>query len=459
MMNFIFLVCIYPVLFLTYFIQRNEGTSQFGTLFGIKYSEEWLSNEERERLETEYCHTMNKTLLLLAFIPSVCFFIPYASIAFSIWMLWMTAVIILFLLPYSKGNHTMKKLKDERCPKGDTETVIYAEIKNAGNIHRVKWQQFLPPCVVSIVLSLCACFYSGREYFALYGVITLCFALCTLLFYGCAVYMDRQKTKVISTDSDINVNYTRAVKNIYKDFWLQSAWLNNLLLMVLCIAMVLEVSKHATSSPILIWGLVIYSFLELWLCMRMSKKLRFIVRKYQKKMDLSPEDDERNWIGGILYFNPRDKHVMVEKRVGVGTTINMATPAGMATGVFSVITLLSIPVVCIWMILLEFVPISLSVQDEVLIARHLKNDYVIEIDSITELTLEDELPRSSRTNGTGMENLQKGNYRNSLDGRIQMFLNPQNQYYLRIISEGTIYYLGGVDDTETREVYALLTDN
>mgnify|MGYP000402853434 CR=1 FL=1 len=29
----------------------------------------------------------------------------------------------------------------------------------------------------------------------------------------------------------------------------------------------------------------------------------------------------RNWIGGILYYNPSDPHTMVEQRVGIGTTV------------------------------------------------------------------------------------------------------------------------------------------
>lgn len=152
----------------------------------------------------------------------------------------------------------------------------------------------------------------------------------------------------------------------------------------------------------------------------MTKKQQRLARKYAKKMDLIYEDDERHWICGMFYYNPGDKHTMINKRVGVGTTLNMATPAGMALTGFSAVALLSIPVRCIWIILLEFTPISLFAEQDRLIARQLKNDYVIETDAITEITLE-------------------------------------NEYYLRIVADDTIYYLGGRDDDQTQTVYEALT--
>lgn len=42
----------------------------------------------------------------------------------------------------------------------------------------------------------------------------------------------------------------------------------------------------------------------------------------------SPDDDENYWILGCLYNNPNDPSFMVEKRFGIGWTINIATPLG-----------------------------------------------------------------------------------------------------------------------------------
>lgn len=44
--------------------------------------------------------------------------------------------------------------------------------------------------------------------------------------------------------------------------------------------------------------------------------------------DTVNEDDDSHWIGGIFYFNREDPSFLVEKRFGVGWTVNFARPAG-----------------------------------------------------------------------------------------------------------------------------------
>ncbi|HDA6214471.1 TPA: DUF1648 domain-containing protein, partial [Clostridioides difficile] len=42
----------------------------------------------------------------------------------------------------------------------------------------------------------------------------------------------------------------------------------------------------------------------------------------------SPEEDEKYWIAGIMYNNPNDPSLMVNKRFGIGWTINFGNPLG-----------------------------------------------------------------------------------------------------------------------------------
>jgi len=264
---------------------------------------------------------------------------------------------------------------------------------------------------------------------------------------------------VVSQNSDINVNYTRARKNIFKDFWLYSCWLNNAYVGITLIILVLTHTYASLMGSVLLWAVVIYSIIELALCMNMINKQQLLRKQYEKDMDLFSDSEEEHWIGGMFYYNPNSTKVMVDHPMGTGTTVNMATSVGKGTCVFAILTFLSFPVVCLWVMLEEFSPISLSVKADMLIAHQLTDVYVIDVDTITELTLEEELPKVSRSSGTAMENLKKGSYRSSTDGKIKIFLNPKNQYYLRVISEDTIYYLGGYDNAETIAVYEQLTEN
>lgn len=50
----------------------------------------------------------------------------------------------------------------------------------------------------------------------------------------------------------------------------------------------------------------------------------------------SSEDDESNWILGMLYNNPNDPSFMVPKRFGIGWTINIGTPLGKIFLIFTI---------------------------------------------------------------------------------------------------------------------------
>ena len=65
--------------------------------------------------------------------------------------------------------------------------------------------------------------------------------------------------------------------------------------------------------------------------------------RYRKNMasntNYSPEDEERHWIWGSFYYNPNDPSVFIEKRYGIGWTINLGTLTGK---IIMIITLLFI---------------------------------------------------------------------------------------------------------------------
>lgn len=125
----------------------------------------------------------------------------------------------------------------------------------------------------------------------------------------------------------------------------------------------------------------------------------------------------------------------------------------MLLGLLGGISILSLPVICVWVILLEFVPIKLAVEDDRLIARQISVDYNLPAGLIQEIALLEELPRLERVSGTSMDTLKKGNYRVAKEGRCQVFLNPQNSIFIRLKVGETVYYLSGYDDAQTLAIY------
>ena len=256
----------------------------------------------------------------------------------------------------------------------------------------------------------------------------------------------------IRDSSDVNINYARAKKNLWKNFWLISCWLNTALILFLEI-LTLSARHMGICS---IAGMIVYTLLLLLLCIFCMIKLKKIDRSYAQKRNLtSDENDDRNWIGGILYYNPSDPHTMVEQRVGIGTTVNMATSLGKGLTIFSAIMMLSFPLLCIWLIQEEFTPIDLVIQNHTLCAQHLKTDYQIPLSEIKDPTLltASDLPDWTRTNGTSMDTLEKGTFTISGGEDVKVFLNPKNDAFIQFSANGKTYYMGGVDDTQTKGIY------
>ena len=194
-----------------------------------------------------------------------------------------------------------------------------------------------------------------------------------------------------------------------------------------------------------------------------NKKVLAYKQKRQALQQQSPEDapdlcedDDRCWIWGLFYYNPKDKRTMVEKRLGMGFTTNMATPLGKVMMVVAVIACLSVPVLCVDMMLEEFMPIHISVEQEQLVCKHLKKDYQIPLEDITKCELEPMVTTTTKSSGVAMDNLKKGKFYIKGQGGCQVFLNPQNKKVIRLEVGEDVYYIGGYDDRETEEVYEQL---
>ena len=73
--------------------------------------------------------------------------------------------------------------------------------------------------------------------------------------------------------------------------------------------------------------------------------------------------------------------------------MNLATPVGKGSAILgAVVLMVTIPAMCIWLILDEFTPIRLEVEDEILYAKHLNVDYEIQVEDIEHVEKITELP-------------------------------------------------------------------
>lgn len=454
-LGIIFFVGLYPVLPIMYFSLKDAGSGKDGYCFSVRMKKEWLEDAAVKEIQERYRRELKRLMQILALIPLVTLVIPTFSIPFTIWMLWLMAVCIVPAFPLIQANGKLKEWKRENGLTSEKTQTIYTEMKNAGSVRKVKLLPFLPPMLLSAAAGLWSVVYFGKKNLLVFGGMIVTFALITFACYGIAVWMDRQKTQVISSDSAVNVNYTRARKNLWKNLWLGMAWLNTVF--TVAAAVLFAVDRFA--EELLLWGSLGYGVLTLGLLIWFAKRGNAIDACYEEAREDSFADDDDAWLGGIVYYNKKDKRTMVSKRIGIGTTTNLATPAGkVLDGIATATFLILIPVCCIWVMLEEFTPMQLAVEENMLVAEQLDVDYEIPLDAIEQVELLAEKPRWKKVNGSAMDNLYKGTFRLSDGQRCQLFLNPQNEFFLQIETAEETYYMSAPDDEGTQEIYEMILE-
>lgn len=447
----------YPVLFILYFVLKGEAHEKPGLCFGVHIPGEEEGREEFLRLAKEqellYQKRMKRYMLLLALIPWATFFIPYVSICMTIWMCWLLAAIAFMMLPMVLGNRVMARWKKENAVR-EKYHVVYTEIKAAGEIRRVRFVEFAPWIFLSLAAGIVFSIYFRGAMVAAMAILVDIFAVTTLLLYLMALWMDHQRVLVISMDSEVNLNFARARKSCWKNFWLACCIVNTGFTSLLAVWLAVK--------GLSFWGIMLFSVLYTivlsGLVVWTAKKLKRLGESYASREEaaISEAESDEHWIWGMFYYNKNDRHSMVETRYGIGTTMNMARPAGKLINLIGAAALLSIPIMCVWLIRLEFTPIRLSLEGQQLVASQLVEDYRIPVGQMEGLELVEELPELSKINGTGMDNLYKGKFHIVYAGDCEVFLNPQNHLFLRFTADGTLYYMSAAEDGATRELYEQL---
>lgn len=446
-LNGLFLITCYPILFFMYFMLR-KAYDKNGYCFGATLKRELREDDAVKEIIADYQKNLKTNMIILAVIILPVFFSSSVSIAITIWMIWILVVCFYPMFWMAKGNKQIRELKQERGWNQVSE-VAYTDLKTAFVPRRVKLTTFLPTLIFSTMpVALSFVIFEADELGTFCWIVAL-FALCTYLFYGCGVWTDKQKVTIICEDSDTNMNFARAKKQVWRNYWLACSWING----VFTWMVLLFVWQRDWGMMGLVWGSVVYGLVIIAVTVWLIKKLKNISDTYEPKRTMfDASDDDRHWIYGLMYYNPNDKHIMVENRMGTGTAMNMATGVGKGSYVVAALALLIIPVMCVWMLMLEFTPLDTKVVNDTIVCTHLSVEYEIPLEDIEEYTVVTELPDMIKVNGNGMDNIFSGTFEIYREGMFETFLNPQNDLFIKIITEDEMYYISGADDEATQEI-------
>lgn len=153
-------------------------------------------------------------------------------------------------------------------------------------------------------------------------------------------------------------------------------------------------------------------------------------------------DEDEYWINGY-YYNPNDKRVTVAKRVGVGTTANLATKSGKFTIYGSVAFILVVfAVMFISFVQMDFITFQMVIGDHSVTIDAPMYGYEFDSSDIQEVNIAYTLPEGGmRTNGAATEGYLLGNFRYDEYGKTKMFIYREFPPYIVIrLSDRTVLF-------------------
>ena len=437
--NLIMAVCFYGCLVLVYAELRNQTRHQKGLLLGVTLPEEADALPEVAQTVQTFKKQLNFLCILLILVSIPIFFIQNFSISLTLWMVWLIAILILPYLPYLKANRELKALKKEQqWPVTPAVRIVDTAASECSLPKPIGLWTLLLPLVLSVLPAL----VPGQP--VVLRWVYLADALSMVLLWICGRWLFRRRADMITSDSDRNQTLVR-VRRLYWDrFWRFNLWACG----VLNLCMYLFQNSRFYLVVLLLLTVVILTG-SLW----MELSLRRTQEHLTAGADILADEDDA-WLGGVLYYNPSDNRTMVAKRLGIGTTVNLATKGGK----LYLITVAAVLLLCLLigpiLGMVDAAPPRLEVTSgNTLVALHgSKEKYTIPLDEITEVELRDSLPESSRVFGVGMPHYLEGDFSVSGEGSAKFCLDPTAPVFLRVETESRTYWFTAETPEQTQQI-------
>ncbi len=452
-----------PMAILLYFYYYPKKWKDRKLIFGVRNREEFKNLDAAPKVDEIVDRNRRiATVILICslIIMALLSLIPDFTLRMMLWTFFVVLDIVFIIIPFVRGNGEMKTLKKEIGI--NSKGISYTDFSNAGAVHTLKLSNIIIPNIVGVIIVFVSLLFDA-------GVIKLggnaptgdyantlmlaSFLLIGFMMIPIAILIDRMRNEVISDDSDINANFNRAKKKNWADTNTSMTWVNTIFIAICFVT----ITFFINNDMVYLAAMIIY-MVVLMICIGLyAKRSLAIDARYRRETSIEVDDDDL-WLLGTIYYNPDDKRLNVEKRSGMGATINMAHPVGKLIGVITVLVIIYTFGVLIWTGVLSKSAISVRVENGNLICHHSKDDYVIPVDSIENPELGEGAKKLSirRTSGYELPPVIKGKCTVEGEKGCIVFINCDADKYLKFIYDGTTYYISGGTAEETENVYQQL---
>ncbi len=456
--------CLVPFLWIIYVWVYPRKWRDKKLIFGVKNRAEFQEGEAAPEVDEIVRRRGGQAVMISisgTVISALLLLLRGMTVQTAAWTGFILLALFAAYVPYFLGNMEMKALKKKLGVQGE-EGVTLVDLSNAGSVRALKPVRIWLPTILGAVTVILAVLVDLKvlpvaENWVvgsfLLTFVTATFFATGLLMLVLAFVFDRFKNEVISRDSAVNANYNRAKKKNFADMFVLSCWINYGFMICWMASFLFAYSDLLFMIALIAYMVLLFG--GIFLFVLRNKKIE---ARYKKEITIV-EDDDDLWIGGMFYYNPKDKRLNVEKRVGIGGTVNVAHPLGKLFMAFAGLSIIGAVACVVWIGMMEATPMRLYVENDAVVCHQLWDEYVIPADEITGSSLGNDLSKLhlARISGVGMDTMLKGNFIVEDQSGCKVFLWRGTMSYVVIRTKDRTYYVNSSDDNEVQEVYQWLS--
>lgn len=279
----------------------------------------------------------------------------------------------------------------------------------------------------------------------------------TAIIYVLYFSFGKMKAKGYSDNHHLNAAINAVANRYWSILWICLAIFESINAIVAYIILTQNSSPSFTQWII---GIIMVSLIPLGSIVMVHNKLRELgVSLAENDGKGIYTDDDEYWINGSTYFNPNNKSVFVPKRIGIGTTVNMATRGGKWIQYGGIVFAFVIVVpIAVFAVQSDQTKPVLTVADSGIVSiEYPLYNYSFDIKEAADLTLEQTVPSGFRTNGVATAEYARGNFSLEKLGHAKLYVFKNSPPYIFIHLDDLTVIFNYKEAAATEALFAKLT--
>lgn len=442
-----------------YFNSKGLYAKKTHQYLGIQLSPTLLEDEHVNKILNAYQNNLKRWLVLSALsIVPVFWMGTYFAVVFSYLMVWFVAVPVTLTRSQIIGGEALKRIKREKGCYQETKASVIVDTK--ASEAKIKGLPGIEIHLIAVLIGvLPLVLFSHNDKWMAWVFLGITVVTTSSLYFA-QVQTKRSKNQVYTGDADLNIELNtlkkRELMYLYAGLSVFQAFINMLIYFMLT-------AREQAMGPfiVILTAACLMPLIGIFtLQWRQQRRLENrLGDKQSATLEATLTDEECYWYGGMFYINPYNQKTFVNRKTGLGSTVNLGNRRGkmMIIGTIIFTTLLILP---LWGMIIfdEITPPTVSVESGVV---HIKAGIYGEtflLDDIRSLEWVDDIGPGMKTNGSATGRYSRGHFNLNHYGPAELYIFTESKPYLVIKLADKILIYSGLTPEETRAVYKLLNN-